>query len=358
MADVYVDLTGLVDRKCTGIERYAKMLYDGLKKKFINKNIFYLTLNDDNSSNAYILGKNLGRLITEYIYLPFFIFIKKPGVIIFPVFPPSRLCWVLKSKETEIIPVIHDVVPWKYEYTMSFLARCLLIPRFNTCLKRAKRIITVSKTECKSLKEYSNAEIIVIYPSILDSVLNKKSDIIERLGLKSEKFLLTVSTIEPRKNFAYLLKVLALIGLKKYDLSIVIVGRIGWGKDASILKKSINNNLDVVMTGYISNDDLSVLYQRSLLYITLPIHEGFGFTPVEALLNNTPVIVSDIPIFHEILNIGAHFVTVSDINSTVREIEKIISDANNEKIDKEYKKYYSIFKEEEIDKLIPDNLFD
>jgi hypothetical protein len=90
----------------------------------------------------------------------------------------------------------------------------------------------------------------------------------------------------------------------------------------------------------------------------LPIHEGFGRTPIEALLNNTSVIVSDIPIFHEILNIGAHFVTLSDINSAAREIEKIISDTNNTKINIEYKKYYNIFKEENVDKLIHDNFLD
>jgi glycosyltransferase involved in cell wall biosynthesis len=353
--DVYIDLTGTVGRKRTGIERYAENLYEVLKKKYIGINIVYLTLNKSNLSNSYVLGKNFGRIITEYIYLPFFIFRKKPKVVIFPVFPPSILCWFMKSKNTNIIPVIFDIVPWKYKYKMSFWGKVLLIPRLNACLKYAKEIITISKTERKSLRKYTNANIIVIYPSISDSVLNKNTNIIKKLKIKNKKYLLTVSTIEPRKNFLYLIRTLLLVQLEKYGLKIVIVGRSGWGKDVDVLKSINCNNSSVVMTGYVSDDDLSVLYQRALLYLTLPIHEGFGFTPVESLLNNTPVIVSDIPIFHEILSVGANFVTLSDADLAAKEIEKIIfeSCAGNDKID--YKEYYSRFRKENSDNLIIDD---
>jgi glycosyltransferase involved in cell wall biosynthesis len=298
MANVYVDLTGLVGRKSTGVERYAKTFYVSLVKKYQYKHIVFLTLGKSNDRDSLSLGNNYGRIITEYIYLPLFLFLKKPELVIFPIFPPAKICWLIKSKKTKIIPFIHDVVPWQFKYTMSLKALLLLIPRFNACLKYARNIITVSRTEKDALGKYTKADINVIYPSVSDTVVNKSSDIIKRLGLKKSEYLLTVSTIEPRKNYEYLLNVLSKINLRKYNLTLVVVGRSGWGKRLELKEQ---DKFPCIMTGHISDTDLSVLYQNAMFYLTLPVHEGFGYTPVEALLNNTPVVVSDIPIFHEIL---------------------------------------------------------
>jgi glycosyltransferase involved in cell wall biosynthesis len=352
MTDIYVDLTGLVDRKCTGIERYAKIFYESLVKKYPKKHIVFLTLGKNNDPKALSLGKNYGRIITEYFYLPLFLFCKKPELVMFPIFPPAGLCWLVKNKKTNIIPFIFDVVPWQFKHTMSLKAKLLLIPRFNACLKYAKHVITISKTEKDSLRKYTNADIDVIYPSVSDAVINKSSDIIEKLNLEKRKYLLTVSTIESRKNYEYLLDVLSIINLKKYNLTLVVVGRSGWGKR---LRPIEQDKLPYITTGYISDTDLSVLYQNAMFYLTLPVHEGFGYTPVEALLNNTPVIVSDIPIFHEILQNGVFFIPLKNVDMASKFLEKIICLKYGIA---DYKRHYEKYHEKNAVNLIPDNFLE
>jgi glycosyltransferase involved in cell wall biosynthesis len=234
---------------------------------------------------------------------------------------------------------------------MSLKARLILIPRFNACLNYAKTIITISETEKKALQTYTNAEIMVIYPSISDAVVGKTSDIIEKLELKKKRYLLTVSTIEPRKNFGYLLTVLSKINLAKYDLTLVVVGRSGWGKQLPSTEK----NVSCKTTGYVSDYDLSALYQNALFYLSLSVHEGFGYTPVEALLNNTQVCVSDIPIFHEILKDGACFIPLNDVGDASKKLEELFN-VSYGAVD--YMMYYKKYKEENTINLIPDNFFE
>jgi hypothetical protein len=100
----------------------------------------------------FVLGKKHCRIITDYLLFPLFILIYKPEYIVFPVITPARICWLVKSKRTEIITVIHDMVTWKYRDTMSAWGK-LLAPRCNTALKMSYQVITVSETEKAALKQ-------------------------------------------------------------------------------------------------------------------------------------------------------------------------------------------------------------
>jgi glycosyltransferase involved in cell wall biosynthesis len=356
---IFFDLTGLCDRHWTGVEQFGITFSKILSQNFHHLDITNIILNSINDtrqiqdSQCFSLGKNKGRLITEYLLIPFFIWYYRPEYIVFPIFPPSRICWLLKSKKTKIITVIHDVVPWHYQNTLSFKASILLIPRYKMALKKSYNIITVSQTEKEALQKLNyNAVIKGVYNPILDNILMGNTSIITRLSLEKNKYILSVSTIEPRKNFHYMLEILYEFLMSREDLKIVLSGRTGWKN--SEIAEIINRLGDkIIYTGYISNNDLSTLYKNALFYITLPIHEGFGRTPLESLLNGTPAVVSDIPVFRELLQSGVIFLPLDNMNMALEILRK-----NKIHLLKIETGYYQRFQEGNYHKLIPDNLFE
>ncbi len=104
-----------------------------------------------------------------------------------------------------------------------------------------------------------------------------------------DKYILTVSTLEPRKNLFRLIQAHQLaLERKYYDYPLVVVGPQGWGEDLEASK-------GVFRTGKVSSEVLSGLYSQALCMAYVPLFEGFGLPAVEAMSFGTPVVASKIP---------------------------------------------------------------
>jgi glycosyltransferase involved in cell wall biosynthesis len=113
-----------------------------------------------------------------------------------------------------------------------------------------------------------------------------------RVGVRGE-FLLTVSTLEPRKNLDRLLQAYGLIRAALPEpWPLVIVGPTGWGSTLS----GPQNQEGVVFTGSVSDAVLTGLYRRARAFAYVPLTEGYGLPPLEAMHNGTPsVIANEVP---------------------------------------------------------------
>jgi len=113
---------------------------------------------------------------------------------------------------------------------------------------------------------------------------------------KKARYVLSLSTIEPRKNLPTSLKAyqLACETLGSDDLYFVLTGAQGWGKISGLLDEApINIKEKIRLTGYLEDKYIPRLYEQALCLIYPSFYEGFGMPTIEAMACGTPVITSD-----------------------------------------------------------------
>jgi glycosyltransferase involved in cell wall biosynthesis len=148
----------------------------------------------------------------------------------------------------------------------------------------------------------------------------------KHLGQKDFKFLLIVSTIEPRKNHA---RLLAAWEAAKADIDssikLVIVGTLGWNCEA--LTKDFKSWIDrgqLFMLNGVPAPDLRVLYRHATATVCPSLGEGFDFSGVEAMRSGGVVIASDIPVHREIYADAAEFFNPYSTASLLESLKKVI----------------------------------
>jgi glycosyltransferase involved in cell wall biosynthesis len=163
-----------------------------------------------------------------------------------------------------------------------------------------------------------------IAPKFL-SLREKENFYAKHLG-QTFKYLLVVSTIEPRKNHARLLAAWEAI---KADvdpsIKLVVVGTLGWNCDA--LTKDFKSWIDrgeLFMLNGVPASDLRVLYRHATATVCPSLGEGFDFSGVEAMRSGGVVIASDIPVHREIYADAAELFNPYSTASLMDSLKKII----------------------------------
>lgn len=127
-----------------------------------------------------------------------------------------------------------------------------------------------------------------------------------------DDYFLYVGNAYPHKNLETLIKAADLAGVK-----IVYVGKNDYFyKRLGIMPKQV------------SDAALVDLYRHAKALVFPSLMEGFGLPAIEALRQGCPVIVSDIPIFHEILGVSAIYFNPND----PAELAKILSSDINKPV--------------------------
>lgn len=145
-----------------------------------------------------------------------------------------------------------------------------------------------------------------------------------RHGLTGE-YVLAVGTLEPRKNLPRLVE--AFLGLPAHlrtRYRLAIAGRPGWADER--LQRVVAANEDIVMLGFVDDDDLAALYARAAAFAFPSLAEGFGLPVVEAMAAGTAVVTSDCSALAEVAGDAARLVDPTDVASIRRGLEEVLSD--------------------------------
>ena len=112
-----------------------------------------------------------------------------------------------------------------------------------------------------------------------------------------EPYLLTVSTLEPRKNLSFLIQVYRQISKLK-EIQLVIVGQTGWGIIPAEIVDSEPGK--VVLTGFVTKEELHQLYSHAEIFLFPSLYEGFGLPVLEAAAAKLPVVASNVGALPEV----------------------------------------------------------
>lgn len=285
--------------------------------------IFHAKNEIDDNPNAYIIPETK-RLWLENVSLAKAIKDIGVDIALFPIFPPPINSY---SGRTKIVPIIHDLTFLKFRSTQNNAAKYYYNPKTLLALKKSDAIITISETVRKELLEVTSLPVYNCGEDIAHEFYNCKglADIqyLGKWNLSPHKYIISVSTIEPRKNFKYLLKVIKPF-LEKNNMKLVLVGRKGWGKDKELemLIKEMGDLL--IFTEYVNHKCLVSLYHYAFAFALLSLYEGFGRTPFEAVACGCKkIILSDIPIFRETFGDAAYYIPLNDISGCKHLLENI-----------------------------------
>lgn len=148
---------------------------------------------------------------------------------------------------------------------------------------------------------------------------------------KSCKFILMVSTLEPRKNHSRLLEAWERVKDRlDPDLKLVFVGHIGWDYN-TILDSCIPaiEQGGLFLLHSVPSDGLRVLYQNAIVTVCPSLGEGFDFSGVEAMRCGGVVAASDIPVHREIYGEAAEYFDPYDTSSLVDCLESLIFEVDS-----------------------------
>lgn len=261
----------------TGVQRFAheiireldSIVKPGEYKILAPRNIIYKELNYKNI-DIEICGNLVGHL-WEQLELPFYVRKNKAQLL--------NLCNTAPIMNPGIV-TIHDIQTRVHPefFSKKFALWYNLMNKFN--IKNSKKIITVSEFSKSEIIKYygvSSEKINVIYNGWqhMDRIERDES-ILAKLKIKTEEYILGVSSINPNKNFKYIL------GLAKLhpEYRFVIVGK----KNNDIFKDgTIEESENLIWAGYVSDEELKSLYANAKAFLFPSFYEGFGIPPLEAM---------------------------------------------------------------------------
>lgn len=305
-------------QKPTGVHRFAFEMCNKLHELEVD---FYVAvpkeINPDYKFNFKTVAcGSMGSHLWEQISLPRYL--KQQGN---PLLVSFSGCGPL-NYSNQII-TIHDVSHERHpEWFSKNYCRFYgyMMPRIG---KKAHAIITVSefsKREIEETLQIAAEKIHVINCSIpsyhkVDNISNEPTE-------DAESYIVSVSSMDPRKNFIRLVE--AFNNIEDKSIKLYIIGMQFKAFNTPDMQKLISEN--VILTGYLDDESLQKMYKNALFSVYPSLYEGFGIPPLESMSYGCPVIVSDIPALREINEDAALYADPLNIADMSSKMDLLIRD--------------------------------
>jgi len=243
--------------------------------------------------------------------------------------------WTQPPSKAAKVTTIHDFGFLKYPETAHPKIKAVHQRRLAWVKKEADLVIAVSQSTKKDMMEIlalPEEKIRVVYeaaPEDLKAVKNKKKrEEVKKKFRISGDYLLSVATLEPRKNLKRIIEAFKM--LKAKDLKLVIVGKQGW--DDSLPKLNFKRQTsNIIFTGYISKEDKAALYSGATCLVYPSLYEGFGLPVLEAMKCGCPVLTSNISSLPEVAGQAAILVDPLDVGEIAKGLSEVINNKEKRK---------------------------
>lgn len=320
---------------------------------------------------GHFIDENLKRLVTEHSEHEFLFifdrpfdakFIYGPNVKGIVCGPPARHPLLWKLWYDWKLPAV--LRKWKADLFLSpdgfcslttSVPQCMVVhdlayihfPGFNKrshryffqrytsrFIRKAKIVATVSSfSKNDIINQFPAAanKVEIVYSGVKDVFsprdYEKREDTKKRFTDGKDYFLYT-GAIHPRKNLINLLKAFSLFKKRqKSAMKLVLTGRLAWKYDGFLQDlKHYKYREDVVLTGYVNENDLVDLTAAAYAMVYPSFHEGFGVPVLEAMRAGVPVITSQDSSMQEIAGEAALYADPSQPSSIAEQMMRIYKD--------------------------------
>jgi len=258
---------------------------------------------------------------------------EKPDV----VWMPLHNLPFIRSAQTRFIVTIHDLAFKIFPYTFPKKDVKKLNFLTNYAVKNASHIIAVSKATKRDLLQFypelTKEKVTVIHHGFDAARWQKKEDeymvreALKKYGVISEKYLIHVGAIQPRKNIKILIDAFSKIKTKHSDMKLLLVGGNGWlWKEIQEYAQKNQYTQDIIFTGNIPFTDVVTLVRSARVFVFPSLYEGFGLPGLEALAAGTPVVAARNSSIPEILGNAAMYFDAYSSDECAKCVIEMMSD--------------------------------
>jgi glycosyltransferase involved in cell wall biosynthesis len=318
--------------KGSGIGRY----YESLTKEFAKRGLKIYTCVPNNLRNDFEKDfsniPNLEPIFVDYEKFSVKGFLKQSKILkklenevsLF-FYPHVNLPYYI-PKNTVI--TIHDLRPLTQFWDRNEIKRRIFIFYLKRAFKHSTKIVTVSNTVAKELKQnfkWLDKDIEAIYNFIDDKFTNYNQ---QNKRIIDKPYLLFIGNRKKHKNLELLIKAFAKID-DKIPHCLVIAGAKDEDKrkdEIDVLIKKLNIQNRIIQLIKPGDETIINLYSFADLFVFPSLFEGFGLPPLEAVSFGCPVILSDIPILREIFGEAGFYFNPHNEEDLANAILKVISD--------------------------------
>ena len=334
---ICVDIQSAITQRA-GIGRYTKQLVDHLSE-VLNEDelaLFYFDFKRQGlpfpaphatqNVSRLMPGRLAQKLWKTLHFPPYEWFAGKADVLHFPNFiiPPC-------SNSSKTVVSVHDMSYERFPQHTEALNLKYLRAEMARTFERSDAILTISQfsaDEIAALTTVDPSRIFPIHLGITDTftppAAEARSATRSQLGL-DRPYLAMVSTLEPRKNFDFLIEVYE--RMTDYDGDLVIAGMKGWKYDTILDRvKRSPRAANIRYIDYIDDKHLPSLYAEADLFLFPSHYEGFGFTPLEAMACGAAVVSSPGGSLREVLRDGACVEEIDDADRWSTACLRLLSD--------------------------------
>ncbi len=194
------------------------------------------------------------------------------------------------------VVTVLDLAPLLHPETFGGAAGVYLRRTTRAAVRRADRVIAISEHTARDLRVHLDvpAERIRVVPLGVDPrfFAEHSADALAALRARlrlPERYLLSVGTLQPRKNVDVLLDALDLLRARGVaPPPLVVAGRTGWQSDALLAR--LRSREDVLHLGEVAADDLPGLLAGAGVFVSASSYEGFGLALAEAMAAGCAVV--------------------------------------------------------------------